>query len=81
MKLQGCTCLFILLTLSSRAISQTTNSGIPHLVQKNGRNTLIVDGEPFLMLGAQSNNSSTWLATLPQYFDEPKVLRVMVYTR
>jgi beta-galactosidase GanA len=41
-------------------------SELPHLISKNGRHALIVDGEPFLILGAQSNNSSAWPATLPR---------------
>ncbi|MGB6975735.1 MAG: DUF5597 domain-containing protein [Terracidiphilus sp.] len=39
---------------------------IPRLVQQDGRYALLVDGAPYLMLGAQSNNSSDWPATLPQ---------------
>ena len=38
----------------------------PHLVEKDGRHALIVEGAPFLVLGAQINNSSSWAATLPQ---------------
>jgi beta-galactosidase GanA len=33
---------------------------IPRLVEKDGRHALMVDGAPFLMLGAQVNNSSAW---------------------
>jgi hypothetical protein len=39
---------------------------IPRIVQQNGRYALMVDGAPFLMLGAQANNSSDWPATLPK---------------
>lgn len=39
---------------------------VPHIVSKNGRHALIVDGAPFLMLGAQANNSSNYPAALPQ---------------
>lgn len=49
---------------SSRA--PMTTHPIPRLVQRDGRYALIVDGVPFLMLGAQSNNSSDWPATLPK---------------
>src|SRR3954452_12004164 len=34
--------------------------------QPNGRHMLMVDGAPFLMLGAQANNSSNYPAMLPQ---------------
>ncbi len=39
---------------------------IPRLVQQDGRYTLMVDGVPYLILGAQSNNSSDWPAALPE---------------
>jgi hypothetical protein len=39
---------------------------IPSVVQKDGRYALMVDGAPYLMLGAQSGNSSNWPATLLQ---------------
>src|ERR1017187_6100234 len=46
--------------------AQTTKHPVPRLVENNGRYALLVDGAPFLMLGAQSNNSSDWPATLPK---------------
>lgn len=39
---------------------------IPSIVQKNGHYALMVDGEPYLMLGVQANNSSAW----PAYLDK-----------
>ena len=33
---------------------------LPRLVQEQGRATLVVDGKPFWMLGAQVDNSSGW---------------------
>lgn len=39
---------------------------IPHLVRQGDRHALMVDGAPFLMLGAQVNNSSAWAASLPK---------------
>lgn len=39
---------------------------MPKIVGKDGRHALIVDGRPFLMLGAQVNNSSNYAAALPQ---------------
>lgn len=38
---------------------------LPRIVSENGRHALLVDGEPFLMLGAQVNNSSNYPAMLP----------------
>jgi len=39
---------------------------LPRLVHSGGKHALIVDGAPFLMLGAQTNNSSNYPATLPK---------------
>ena len=38
---------------------------IPHLEKRDGRFALIVDGAPYLMLGGQINNSSSWTSMLP----------------
>lgn len=37
----------------------------PQIVKQNGRYALMVDGTPYLILGAQVNNSSAWPALLP----------------
>ncbi len=64
------TSLIVAILIASNAASafeaQLTEHPIPRLVQKNGRYALMVDGAPFLMLGAQANNSSDWPATLPK---------------
>ncbi len=39
---------------------------LPRLVQESGRHALFVDGAPFVILGAQVNNSSAWPAVLPK---------------
>ncbi|WP_210357237.1 DUF5597 domain-containing protein [Sphingomonas beigongshangi] len=39
---------------------------LPRIETHDGRHTLFVDGAPFLMLGAQANNSSNYPAVLPQ---------------
>ena len=57
------------LAASSTALAvqaQTAQHPVPRVVQNDGRYALLVDGAPYLMLGAQSNNSSDWLATLPK---------------
>ncbi len=46
--------------------AQVREHPIPHIVHSDGRFALMVDGAPFLMLGAQANNSSDWPATLPK---------------
>jgi beta-galactosidase GanA len=46
----------------------------PELVTRNGRSALMVDGAPYLVLGAQVNNSSAWPAMLPKVW--PAVSRL-----
>jgi len=51
----------------SQAIAQgEPNAAIPRIEAKNGKHRLIVDGKPFLILGAQVNNSTYSTAVLPQ---------------
>src|SRR5262252_11252511 len=37
----------------------------PRFVEKDGRSALLVDGQPYLMLGGQVHNSSGWPSELP----------------
>src|ERR1035438_10408343 len=46
--------------------AQTNQPSLPRIVQKEGRYALLVDGAPYLILGAQVNNSSAWPAMLPK---------------
>src|ERR1039458_4051057 len=39
---------------------------LPRPAHRGGRSPLLVDDAPFLMLGAQVNNSSAWPGTLPK---------------
>ena len=39
---------------------------LPRIVSSNGKHSFLVDGEPFLMLAAQANNSSNYPAMLPK---------------
>jgi beta-galactosidase GanA len=47
---------------------------LPEVVTRDGRSALMVDGAPYLMLGAQVNNSSAWPAMLPKVW--PAVMRL-----
>lgn len=38
---------------------------MPHLEKRGESYAMVVDGKPFLVLGAQINNSSSWASTLP----------------
>ena len=51
------------LLASGTAFAQVTP--IPKIETRDGRHALIVDGAPFLMLGAQANNSSNYVSQLP----------------
>jgi beta-galactosidase GanA len=46
------------------ALAQT--APLPRLVSANGKHALMVDGAPFLILGAQAHNSSNYPAMLPK---------------
>jgi beta-galactosidase GanA len=39
---------------------------LPAIVERHGHRALFVDGAPFVILGAQVNNSSNWPAMLPK---------------
>jgi beta-galactosidase GanA len=51
-----------------------TASSLPRMVTQNGRHALMVDGAPYLILGAQANNSSNYPASLPQVWPALKQL-------
>lgn len=54
-------CLAVLLLVS---FSIAAAAAFPRLVQSNGQFTLLVDGKPYLVLGAQVHNSSGWPASM-----------------
>lgn len=58
-------CVVVLMTVG-RVWGQTGVRTIPKIVEKDGRHALLVDGQPFLMLGGQVHNSSGWPGMLPQ---------------
>jgi len=49
---------------------------MPRIEKKDGRFAMMVDGKPYLMLGAQINNSSSWASTLPQVWPALEDLHV-----
>jgi hypothetical protein len=49
---------------------------MPRLEKKDGRFAMIVEGKPFLILGAQINNSSSWPSTLPKIWPALDALHV-----
>ena len=48
---------------------------IPQVVTENGRHALLVDGKPFLILGAQVNNSSNWPQALEDVWPAIEVVK------
>jgi hypothetical protein len=64
---------FLLLIICSVSLLAQENT---HVAKKDGRFALIVDGKPYLMLGAQINNSSAWPASLPQVWPALEALHV-----
>ena len=54
-----------LLPGAAAAAQQPASNAAPHLVKQNGRYAFYLDGKPFLILGGQINNSSSWPSTMP----------------
>ena len=54
----------LLAVLGAAAAGQSVP--LPRIVEANGRHALFVEGAPFLMLGAQTNNSSNYPAMLAE---------------
>jgi hypothetical protein len=46
--------------LAAVLITPVSAAEAPRLVQRDGHHALLVDGKPFLMLGAQAHNSSNY---------------------
>jgi hypothetical protein len=63
-------CLF---AFSVAAIAQTP---APKLVSEGGRHALLVDGAPYLVLGAQIGNSSAWPSELPKVWPALEAMHV-----
>jgi hypothetical protein len=56
------------------ALGQVSDGMMPQIVEKNGRHALLVDGQPFFMLGGQAHNSSGWPGMLPQVWSAVKTI-------
>src|SRR5580765_4542252 len=54
-----------LVLFTTMALSFCFAADAPKFVEKNGRWALLVDGEPYLILGGQVHNSSAWPSELP----------------
>jgi hypothetical protein len=56
--------------------AQEKARAMPRIVEKDGRYALLVDDAPYLMLGAQVHNSSSWPAMLPKVWPAMEYLNV-----
>jgi beta-galactosidase GanA len=56
----------VFLFMASSQVPAQTELPVPRLVERDGRYALMVDDAPYLILGAQTNNSSNYPAMLPK---------------
>ena len=61
---------------AAAAQAPAPDTSAPHLVTEAGRHALLVNGKPFLVLGAQIHNSSSWPAVLPQVWPSLEAMHV-----
>lgn len=73
MRMLATGCVVVLLEAGT-AWSQVSVGIIPKIIEKDGRHALLVDGQPFLMLGGQAHNSSGWPGMLPQVWSAVKTM-------
>jgi beta-galactosidase GanA len=66
----------MLCLLSAPTVVIAQQAPVPKIVTAQGRHTLLVDGEPFVVMGAQAHNSSAWPALLPKVWPAMDVLQV-----
>jgi len=77
MKLTSVVLAALAATLGGASLyAQVEERPIPHLVKKEGRYALFVDDAPYLMLGAQVHNSSSWPVELPKVWPAMEYLNV-----
>lgn len=64
--------VFAVLALAASGVAVAAAPPLPQLVHKDGRHALMVDGAPFVMLGAQAHNSSNYPAALKKVWPAVK---------
>ncbi len=70
--------IFALLSLWTLPLTSVVQAltPAPQLIEKGGRHALLVDGSPYLVLGAQIGNSSSWPEVLPDVWPALEALHV-----
>jgi len=72
-----CSAVFLVaLTLVTVALPLTAQQELPRIQKQEGRFAFLVDGKPFLILGAQLNNSSSWPQSLPAAWSAAESMHV-----
>ena len=71
--LSSCLQLIAAATIAMVAVPAAAQE-LPRVVTEKGRHALFVDGKPYLVLGAQANNSSNYPAVLPQVWPTIRAL-------
>ncbi len=73
---RGLACLGLSLLLSAATATGRAQTPAPRLVEEHGRHALLVDGAPYLVLGAQVGNSAAWPAVLPEVWPALEAMHV-----
>src|SRR4051794_8234380 len=68
--------LLVLLSLLRLSIVAQPSSDLPRIDRSGPHAALIVDGSPYLILGAQVNNSSAWPSAMPAVWPAMETLGV-----
>ena len=68
--------IVLMFAAGALAIHSASAQEMPRLVQENGRATLMVDGKPFWVLGAQVDNSSGWPERLKAVWPAAETMRL-----
>lgn len=69
-------CISIVFGIAALAsLDAAAQAPIPQIVTRDGRHALLVDGAPFLVLGAQVNNSSNYPAALDDVWPAIEVVK------
>ena len=66
--------LAALIMLLAPTVAQAQAVPLPRVESRDGRHALVVDGRPFLILGAQANNSANYPAMLPEVWPTIRAL-------